>query len=196
MSDIDSRIILSLKKNDESALREIFRLHFNRLLHFTKSFIFQEDIAREIVHEAIFRFWQHRHKLNDDTCIKAYLMRIVRNLCLNHLGKIKNGPMYTWYTEEIQQEIEYNYSVLADSGWDKLLVSELEEVLASIIANLPEKCRTVFELSRKEQLSNYEIASNLGISVKTVEGHITEALKIIRQKLARYLSFLLFFIFP
>lgn len=190
----DNYIIASLKSDKEDALKDVFNLYFNRLFSFATEFVIDKEIAREIVHDAILRFWQHRHKLLDDTNIKAYLLKIVKNLCLNHLKKFRDNPVVFVSDEQLVQELRLNYEVLADHSWDKLLTLEFEDILSQTIASLPEKCQKVFELSRSEQLSNTEIANQLGISVKTVEGHITEALKVIRHKLSKYLvliSFLL-----
>jgi RNA polymerase sigma-70 factor, ECF subfamily len=192
MQKTDSYIIKSLKENNEAGLKHIFKIYFNQLLNFAIEFVIIKEIAREIVHDAIFRFWQHRSNLKDDTHVKAYLLKIVRNLCLNYMAQVKNSPMFMVSSEKLKQELALNYEVLADPDWDKLLVRELEDMLTQIISSLPEKCRHVFELSRIKQLSNLEIANELNISVKTVEGHITEAIKIILFKLSKYLKIILF----
>lgn len=191
MQDTDLVIIKFLKENNETALKKIFKLYFKQLHFFATEFVIDSEVAREIVHDAIFRFWQHRSKLNDNTYIKAYLLKIVRNLCLNYLSTEKKKLVYSHDSEQIRQELDLNYQVLADPDWDKLSVKELEEVLTQIISGLPEKCRQVFELSRFRNLSNQKIADELNISVKTVEGHITDALKTIRNKLSKYHNLLI-----
>jgi RNA polymerase sigma-70 factor, ECF subfamily len=192
MTESDLNIVRSLRQNDETALKLIFKIYFNQLFHFASEFVINKEIAREIVHDAVFRFWQHRSNLREDTHVKAYLLKIVRNLCLNYLAKVKNSTNLLISSEDLKQEYALNYEVLSTPDWDQLLVLEMEEILLQTISALPEKCRTVFELSRYKQLSNLEIANQLGISVKTVEGHMTEALKTIRLKLSKYLNILLF----
>lgn len=192
----DLHLITSLKSDKEDALREIFHLHFNRLHFFAIEFVVDREIAREIVHDAILRFWQHRYKLNDDTNVRAYLLKIVRNLCLNYLKKVKDDPLVIKPDEDIKRELELNYEVLSEINWDSILVQEFEDVLKRIIDSLPDKCKKVFELSRFENLSNIEIAQKLDISLKTVEGHITEALKTLRHKLSKYLIVILYLLLP
>ncbi len=192
----DLHLIAALKTDKEDALRDIFHLHFNKLHSFATEFIIDREIAREIVHDSILRFWQHRHHLNDETNIRAYLLKIVRNLCLNYLKKVKDDPLVIKTEDEIKRELDLNYEVLSDVNWDSVLVNEFEDVLKQIINSLPEKCRRIFELSRYENLSNLEISQNLNISIKTVEGHITEALKILRHKLSKYLTILLCLLLP
>lgn len=192
----DLHLIAALKSDKEDALRDIFHLHFNKLHAFAIEFIIDREIAREIVHDSILRFWHHRHHLNNETNIRAYLLKIVRNLCLNYLKKVKDDPLVIKTEDEIKRELDLNYEVLSDVNWDSVLVNEFEDVLKQIINSLPEKCRRVFELSRYENLSNLEISQNLNISIKTVEGHITEALKILRHKLSKYLTILLCLLLP
>jgi len=192
MTESDLNIIRSLRQNDEKALKLIFKIYFNSLFHFASEFVINREIAREIVHDAVFRFWQHRSNLREDTHVKAYLLKIVRNLCLNYLAKVKNSNALLVSSEDVKQELALNYEVLSTQDWDQLLVREMEEILLQSISTLPEKCRKVFELSRYNQLSNLEIANQLSISVKTVEGHMTEALKTIRQKLSKYLNVFVF----
>jgi len=182
----DEYIVASMKSDDQDALKDVFRLYFNQLYAFAIQFVIDREIAREIVHDSILRFWQHRHKLKDETNIKAYLLKIVRNLCLNHLKKYKDNPVVFIPDDQIRTVFALNYAVLADQSWDPMLADEFEEVISASISSLPEKCRNVFELSRFENLSNAEIAGKLEISVKTVEGHITEAIKSIRHKISKY----------
>lgn len=192
----DLHLISALKSDKEEALRDIFHLHFNKLHSFATGFILDREIAREIVHDAMLRFWQHRHRLNDETNIRAYLLKIVRNLCLNYLKKVKDDPLFVRPDEDIKRELDLNYEVLTEVNWDSILVQEFEEVLQQVISTLPEKCKKVFELSRFGNLSNPEISKKLDISVKTVEGHITEALKTIRHKMSKYLTIVLYLLLP
>lgn len=190
MQETDLSIIKLLKENDETGLRKVFQLYFKSLHYFATQFVTDNEVAREIVHDAIFRFWQHRNNLKDNTHIKAYLLKIVRNLSLNYLSSIKREMVSLSLTSP-KDELELNYNLLAHHDWDNLLVRELEERLTHIISHLPEKCRLVFELSRYKNLSNQQIADKLNLSVKTVEGHITDAIKTIRIKLADYLNILI-----
>lgn len=192
----DLNIILALKENNEQVLKEVFHLHFNRLQAFAVEFVIDKEAATEIVHDAILKFWQHRHNLRDDTNVKAYLYKIVRNLCLNYIKRIQQRNPLTLSGDDQLFDLTLNYEVLSDPDWDKLLVNELEEILQKTISSLPDKCRNIFELSRFGQFSNQEIADKLNISVKTVEGNITEALKIIRHKLSKYLTVIVFLSLP
>ncbi len=193
MSEDDKRIVQLLIKDNEHALDEIFHLYFNRLFHFSLGFVKDREEAREIVHDAIFRLWQKRHQLDSETSVLGYLIIVVRNLSLNYLRQFRNRKRLSFSNTDLESELYLNYKVLSNPVWDHLLTEEINLVLDAALSSLTEKCRKVFELSRYEDLSNAEIADKLRISVKTVEGHITEALKQIRVHLSRYMTSVLLF---
>ena len=68
-----------------------------------------------------------------------------------------------------------------------MMYKNLEEAIRQAMNALPEQCRTVFQLSRYEELKYREIATRLSISEKTVENHMGKALKLLRLKLADYI---------
>ena len=187
MSENDKRIIELLKKDDERALNELFHLYYNKLYFFSIEFVGNSEDAREIVQDAMMRFWQRRKDLKNDSSIMNYLLTVVRNLSLNYLRQFKNKKKITITNTDVVRELSVNYQALASPVWDQLLTKELNNLIENTIGSLTDKCRKVFELSRYEEKSNVEISQILNISVKTVEGHITEALKTIRSNLLKYM---------
>ena len=187
MAEIDKRILRLIETDDERVLKLIYELYFNRLVGFSIEFVRDREIAKEISSDAIFRFWQKRHRLLKNSCIISYLLTIVRNLSLNYLRQLKQETNTISFSSVYDTELHLNYEVLADPSWDVLLARELETIANDVINALPIRCKEVFLLSRNENLSNSEIAEKLNISVKTVEGHITYALKFIREKLLHYI---------
>lgn len=78
-----------------------------------------------------------------------------------------------------------NFHALSDQILDNIFAAEIQAVIDNTVNELPEQCSRVFKLSRSEGLKNHEISSTLNISEKTVESHITKALKIIRLTLEK-----------
>ena len=116
------------------------------------------DAARDVVQEVFIRLWHGRAALQISRSLKAYLHRAAVYGALHHLEKtqrIKRVPLQ---------------SVAA---------------LAAAVDALPPMCRTVFVLSRHDELSNTQIADCLGVSVKAVEKHLTKALGRLREAVAR-----------
>ena len=66
---------------------------------------------------------------------------------------------------------------------EELEFKELQNLIKEAVCQLPTKCQTILKKSREEHKSNQEIADEMNISIKTVEAHITAALKSIRKKL-------------
>lgn len=114
--------------------------------------------------------------------LRSYLIRCVRNSCLDHLRK--NREKYEIATEAIPPSSD---ETMVTGNGEQLLAKELAEKLDEAIAALPLECRTVFELSRFAGKKHAEIALELGISVNTVKYHIKHALQMLNERLGRYI---------
>nr|WP_294897529.1 RNA polymerase sigma-70 factor [uncultured Pedobacter sp.] len=171
---------------DKENFRVIFKENYKPLLFLSKSYLQDEDEAEGIVQEAFVKLWEIRDDLKENTNYRNFLFKIVKNSCLNVL---KRRQILSRHHENIKEtaELHYQYESLNRIGFDYLQVKELKEKIDLSIRNLPEHCRVVFELSRFEELKNREIAEKLGVSQKTVEAHLTKALKILRTELKDYL---------
>ena len=118
--------------------------------------------------------------------LRSYLIRCVRNSCLDHLRK--NREKYEIATEAIPPSSdETMVTGNGEQPLGQLLAKELAEKLDEAIAALSLECRTVFELSRFAGKKHAEIALELGISVNTVKYHIKHALQMLNERLGRYI---------
>jgi len=120
------------------------------------------DTSEEIVQEVMFKIWVNRNSLNITGSIRSYLIRAVRNSCLNLLKHLDVREDYRVRHESMDQG---SYS----SPEELMIVSELEQKIRNAIDDLPMERRKIFILSRYDGLSYAEIAEELGISIKTVE---------------------------
>jgi RNA polymerase sigma-70 factor, ECF subfamily len=134
----------------------------------------RED-ADEIVNDTFLVVWDKQDELTLDATIKSFLYTVVRNKSLNLLKKRKI---------EIA-ELDDNFEVASQqaSPIEALQAKETEAAVFALIDKLPPKCRQIFILSRKEQMSNKEIAGIMEINEKTVENQISIAIKFIRAGL-------------
>lgn len=177
--------ILQLAKDDRNSFKKVFQDNYQPLYHLSKHYLEDEDEAKGVVQEAFVKLWEIRHKLNPDSNLRNFLFTLVKNNCLNILNRrqilLKHHEKIRW------MEMHYQYESLARMGDDYLEFNELKEKIDLAIRKLPEHCRIVFEMSRFEDLKNREIAEKLGVSQKTVEAHLTKALKILRNELKDYL---------
>ena len=174
--------------NDEKHLEEVFKQNFRRLYTYAFSIVKNEIIAEEMVQNVFLRIWEKRDTMNISTSATAYLYKSVYHESLNYLRHRKVQESFLSYASKSQQF----YTAPAD---DKIQLSELQQELQQALNELPEQCRTIFQMSRFEELKYREIADRLGLSVKTVENQIGKALKILRNKLSDFLPlFILLFI--
>ncbi|HZL10666.1 MAG TPA: RNA polymerase sigma-70 factor [Prolixibacteraceae bacterium] len=177
--------ILQLAKDDRNSFRKIFHDYFQPLCHLSQYYLEDEDEANGVVQEAFVKLWEIRYELNADSNIRNFLFTLVKNNCLNIL---KRRQIILKHHEHIRwMEMQYQYESLNKIGDDYLEFNELKDKIDLAIRNLPEHCRVVFEMSRLEDLKNREIAEKLGVTQKTVEAHLTKALKILRKDLKDYL---------
>lgn len=174
-----------LKKGDEHVFEQIVHSYWKRLNKFAQIYVRDNEIAKELVQDTFLSLWHKRDNLDNNTKLIPYLMVILRNKCINHLKLTK---IETMSIDEIDTETIYkkaNLHVLEDDASTILEAEDLHRVIESTIDSLPEKTKTIFRLSRIENLSNKEIAERMNLSVKTIEFHITKSLQHLRTHLAK-----------
>jgi len=186
-----SEHILSLAKGNKEYFKNIFDEYFQPLCHLSLHYLQNEDEGKEVVQDAFLKLWELREELKSDSNIRNFLFTLVKNNCLNILKRrqilLKHHEKIKWI------EMHYQYESLSRLDSSYLDFNELKEILERAIEKLPPNCHLVFEMSRFEELKNREIAERLGISQKTVEAHLTKALKILRKELKDYLPVIVLF---
>ena len=180
----DEQIALLLIKRDEAAFEQVFKTHYKSLHAYAFSMLKDEDDAEEMVQQVFFKLWERSESLSFSGSIAAYLYRAVHNESLNFLKhqKVKAGH---------QLHVAYSMKNKSEQAHGNVTGKELENKFREALNELPEQCRTVFQLSRFEDLKYREIANKLDISIKTVENHMGKALKLLRTKLVDFLPLLL-----
>jgi RNA polymerase sigma-70 factor (ECF subfamily) len=161
--------------NDIKVLEDLFHKWQQGLIFFANQFLRNEEEAREIVNDSFVAIWERRDTLNLDESIKGYLYKTVKNKCLNYIKKSKLE-----FTDTQDQDIKSDseFTVL-----DELEAQETESKLNRVIESLPPKCKQIFLMSRKENMSYKEIASILDVTPKTVENQIGIALKHLKKQM-------------
>lgn len=167
-----------LRAGDEAALREIFNQNFKMLTIEAFRLTSEQAVAKDLAQEVFYELWKRRESLQIQTSLEAYLRRAVRNRALNFL---KTQKKYLFDEDLAAENLETRHSENFHQNFDEK--EDLVAALHDAIAELPEKCRQVFMLSRFEDLSHREIAERLEISTKTIENQITKALRMLREKM-------------
>lgn len=164
---------------DNSTFEHLFKAHYKELHAYAGVMLRDMDMAEEIVQGMFLRFWEKRELLNVQTSIKAYLYKCVYNDSMNYL---KHQKVKTKYHDFAAYTMNNEY----EPASSRVELSELEIKLQEALNELPEACRTIFQMSRFEELKYREIAEQLDLSIKTVENQMGKALKILRLKLVDF----------
>ncbi|MEG0462538.1 MULTISPECIES: RNA polymerase sigma-70 factor [Bacteroides] len=172
-------LLVRLIGGDEEAFCELYARYKSRLLYFALKFVKSRDFAEDIFQDTFAVVWQSRRFINPDSSFSAYLYTIVRNRILNRMREMANEDRLKEHI--LTQAIDYS-----DNTRQTILGNELKNLVNTALQQLTPRQRQVFELSREAQLSHKEIADALGISVNTVQEHISASLKLIRSYLTKY----------
>lgn len=170
----------------ESAFEEMYKAHYRAMHAYAFSLLQTEEDAAEIVQHIFLKLWDKKGALIIQSSLKAYLYRMVHNDCMNFINHEKVKSRF-------QKEKIYTMQPQNESANKKILLGQLEERLSQALKELPEQCRTIFQLSRFEDLKYREIAQQLGIAEKTVENQMGKALKLMRTKLSDFLIWMIIF---
>lgn len=168
-------------QSDELAFSELYTRHIRILVHTAIRKTGAKTTAEDMVQEVFFKFWIGRHKFDIHKNTQAYLQGMLKNNIVSHYYKEQRQHVFSIddvespADDETREHLDYN------------LLSELYE---ESLLKLPEKCRQVFMLSRKGY-SLKEVSASLDISEKTVEAHISKALKILRIEMKDYIALML-----
>lgn len=171
-----------MKKHDKSELfLHLFHTCYEKLHRYAYTLLRDSEDANDIVQTAFARLWEKRDTVVFEEDIKGYLYRSVHNLCMNNIRKEGARDRYMSYKSGDKDHF------VRGGTEQQALVRELEKKIAQATHALPEQCRVIFLKSREEGKKYAEIATELAISVKTVEAQMSKALRIMREMLADYL---------
>lgn len=166
-----------------ATIEDLFRLNYRPLCMFALHYLQDADLVEDVVQECFTVLWEKLEQGADVANRRAYLYMSVRNRCLDHLRR-KGLP-----TESLKP---YDtYGIIDDDDAEERSVMEAK--LWTAIDSLPEKCRQVFLMSKRDGLKYEEIAEELGLSVNTVRNQISKALNVLKNGAVKLYTFILGF---
>lgn len=181
---IDSQQIASLKASvsrasDEVAYKKLFYYFHPLLRRFAFNWLGNTEVADEIVSDVLLKLWIMRAKMDLVQDLKLYLFKATKNACLNYLKSATHR--YSQVTAQITEEdavydfteSEYNYS-------------EIQQLIADAVNQLPPKCQMVFRLIKEYGLSYAQVKEVMDISQNTIETHMKLALRKLKLVIDRY----------
>lgn len=175
------------ERGSADAFEQIFKSHFNRLHAYAYTIVKDEIMAEEMVQQVFYKLWEKKDEISIQQSVTAYLYRSVYNESINYLRHNKVKAAYQSHATYMPAHPE--------NASGRAALHELQYHLNAALKELPQQCRTIFQMSRFEDLKYREIAEQLGISIKTVENQMGKALRLLRVKLADFLHILLTLLF-
>ncbi len=163
-----------IRRNDRSAFSVLFIKYYNDLLVYCISFIGEREGSEDILQNVFLKLWQERETVNIGKSIRSYLLKAVRNDCLDRIRHCKTVTAYKKFVCESIPAMNWDFD-------HYIMASELEKTLAEGLTKLDLKSREAFCMNRYEKLKYREIALKLGVSERTVEVRISKALSFLKD---------------
>jgi RNA polymerase sigma-70 factor (ECF subfamily) len=172
-----------LKIGDPEAFSQLFKLFHSRLLGYCNLFVHDKNLSEDFVQDCFIKLWENHDKIIPEKSVEALLFVMARNKCFAYLKdrKIQNSEVSLDAISINQLQYLYQIDFLRK---EELSIEErIIDALKQAIANLPEKRKAVFLMHKIEGIKQKEIAEKLGITIKAVEKHLSEAKRDLQKKL-------------
>ena len=176
-------LLKCLREGDHEAYRTVYMHYSTPLTHFLTALTRSVEEAKEITQDVFVKLWEKRESVDPGRNIRTYLYTMAKNAVMNHFDH--NQVKQRFQQSAFVADNQANYAS------DEILIARETEILIELaVSRMPKKRREVFELSRKEGMSNEMIAQKLHLSKETVAAHLSYARKDIREVIALLLLFL------
>ena len=175
--------VADLNSDNARIWRQFVSSHESYLRKFVFTCVLDSAVTEEIVQDVFLVVWKQRHTLPEDSDLKKYMFRCARNLCWDHLEKLR---IKTIPIDELDLDNIYRRSnsyLLDSEALDKLYEDDLRKMIRETLGKMSSQTREIFWMSREQNLSNKEIAERMNLSEKAIEYHISKAIKLIRKDL-------------
>lgn len=178
-----------LKEGDEKIFQTIVEKWYPRICILIQSYVGNKSVAEEITQDVLLSLWENREKLTINTSLESYLYVLAKHRSIDYIRRRKLEINDNINLESESIRLQIGGELLENDLLEDLIFKEFTIQLEEAIMELPDISRRIFLLSREQNLKNREIAEKLGISIKTVEYHISKALTFLREKIKFFIFF-------
>ncbi|HLN54015.1 MAG TPA: RNA polymerase sigma-70 factor [Lentimicrobium sp.] len=186
MTEADKLVVIAFQQGDLKVFESVFKDNYSSMVRIARRILIDLEPSEEVIQDLFVKLWEKRDSLVINTSLPAYLKKAVINHALNY---IKFQQKTVRFQDYIGFEVDSYQSESADNP---MLHNDLEKKVNILMKSMSQKRRAIFEMSRFEGMKNHQIAQQLGVSLKTVEYHMSAALDFLRGKLSDYLPVMLF----
>ncbi len=182
----DEQLVSFLRRGDENAFAEIYRRYWRILYTTARQKIYNSEVIEELLQDLFTRLWERRAEsviLN----LKSYLFTSLKYAIIDHVKSKMVRERYVAYALAQHPDSDQVTGEVIDLG-------DLMQALEQSLAGMPEKTRQIFRLNRLEYKSVKEISQMLEMPERTVEYHLTKAVRALRLLLKPFLSMYLLFL--
>lgn len=190
MDIYDSSLIGKLKNGDVSSFEVIYKSHYRRIFHFALQYLRDEEACSNIIQDVFSSLWDNKGKLSGEANLNAWLFTVTKNRCLKYIRDRKSEERHLGNLAV--QRMSLIHDALNSLDTSPMAFQEIEKIIQQTLNSLTPQCRRAFEMSRFDEMKYSEIADEMQIARKTVETHISNALKIFRTALKDYLPLMIF----
>ena len=181
---------------DVYCFNRLYSDYKKRFIYFAKTYVDNYAVAEDIVIDSLIYYWENRLSLEQHTNVPAYILTVIKNKCLNYLHREHlREEMEKHISDKEAWELKIRIATLEVCDPDKLFSDEIQSIISKTLDSLSEQSREIFIRSKYENQTNRVIADELGLSIKSIEYHMTKVLKLLRNALKDYLHLICFFVF-
>jgi len=170
----DKELVVLLNSSDETAFRELYIRYKDRLWNYIFSFLKSEDESDDLIQEIFIHLWELRHSVNPELSFSSFIYTMTKNKVLNYFRDKDLDLQY-------RRSIKVSTPVEMESIDSDIIYLEYQKILVAAIEQLPPQRKRIFNMSRIEHKTYKEIAAQLGISVSTVQEHVSASLHFIKN---------------
>ncbi len=159
-------------ESDETALAELYKLYYQKLILFAKSIVRTKELAEEVVEDVFIKLWCNRAEIGQVKNLNVYLYTAVKNTSLNRLSQqasqLVSAP-FDFLNIELENELANPHELM--------ITTEMMKKMHHAIDTLPPRCKMIFRLIREDGLQYKEVSEILSISVNTIDAQMAIAIK-------------------
>lgn len=180
----DPELIEAILQNDEKAFNQLFERYWSRVYAIAYRYVKDEEASLEITHDIFLNIWNKRHELQINS-FKNYVITAASYHGIRKKQTLRSIPIQYVEDYEYTEDEAYSFNNLSaiNQGETKIWQNEFDSKVDTLLNELPKRCREIYTMSRKDNLSIKEISIRLNISTRTVENQLTNALKHLRTAL-------------